>query len=179
MNSFVLLLIAASSLVLTNGLTNLADCPPGYYCGLGRSVTPQACPPGSFSLQGASRCTTCTPGYYQIASGKSYCDQCPPGSYAYKSLVQRLSMEKSFVHCSFRLVLSRFNPITWTMSSGHGELRPKSNFLHTLCIWILYTERRFIQLHNMSTRTFLQQFGVQPRAVPRRSVDHANHLTRW
>lgn len=81
MNYFALIFTVALCLKSTGALTSLADCPAGYFCALGRSITPQACPPGSFSLQGASRCTGCPAGYYQIESGKSFCDQCPPGLF--------------------------------------------------------------------------------------------------
>lgn len=55
-------------------------CPAGYYCiadDRTRSVTPQPCPPGTFSGIGASSCTPCTLGYWTIRHGSAYCDICP------------------------------------------------------------------------------------------------------
>ena len=59
-----------------------SNCPSGFYCvtdDRARSVTPQACPPGTYSGIGASSCTPCRPGYWTIRYGSSYCDVCPIG----------------------------------------------------------------------------------------------------
>jgi len=58
------------------------NCPSGFYCVSDdrlRSVTPQACPPGTYSGVGASICTPCRSGYWTIRYGSSYCDICPIG----------------------------------------------------------------------------------------------------
>ncbi len=56
------------------------NCPPGYYCvadARTRSITPQPCPPGTFSGFGASSCTPCASSYWTLHYGSSYCDVCP------------------------------------------------------------------------------------------------------
>jgi hypothetical protein len=63
-------------------IIDASSCPAGFFCvsdDRTRSVTPQACPPGTYSGIGASSCTTCRNGYWTIRYASSYCDICPIG----------------------------------------------------------------------------------------------------
>jgi len=65
-----------------------SNCMPGYYCvanDRARSVTPQACPPGTFTGIGAPVCTPCSLGYWTVRYASSYCDVCPIGHMCYNA----------------------------------------------------------------------------------------------
>jgi hypothetical protein len=61
--------------------TDCVNCPPGYFCpnvaGQGKI---NACPAGSYCLEGASQGITCPIGYY-CPSGTNMPIPCPPGKY--------------------------------------------------------------------------------------------------
>ncbi len=61
-------------------VTDVANCPAGYYCVVDIRtgiINPQPCPPGTYSEIGASSCTPCSVGEWTVRHGSSYCDLCP------------------------------------------------------------------------------------------------------
>ena len=76
---YIALFITTLLFWLAQATVIIEDCPAGYYCDATRSVTPQPCPVGTFSLLGSPGCTPCQVGFYQISTGKAFCEECPPG----------------------------------------------------------------------------------------------------
>ena len=76
MNNFILTTIAGILLAGTNAKGDLYQCnacPAGYKCD-GSSKT--ACPAGTYSLTGASKCTPCPAGTYSKYSASPSCTKC-------------------------------------------------------------------------------------------------------